>query len=181
LSEILIDQNKPALVNMSLVLHHLEDPVSVLSKIRNILPDNSIIIAETVNDALKNFYPDESQRLQKVIEISQHGERPSDRFHGKKIITQFVRAGYYNVCMESQMITNHRLSKSEKENLFQIAFEHRSAPLLRCIEQSQSTNIQACADLELLEQLLKELEKDFVNNKESFYIDYLLAAVAIVK
>ena len=107
-----------------MVLHHLQDPVAVLRKLRKFLSRDGHIIARGSDDGSKLSSGDEGL-VQKIIELSKTGEGIADRENGRKIYSWLDQAGYRDIKIESSMRDTSNLDADGKELLYNESFSYR--------------------------------------------------------
>jgi SAM-dependent methyltransferase len=112
------------LIFAALVLHHLQDPVAVLRKLRKFLSRDGHIVVRGSDDGSKLASGDEGL-VQKIIELSKTGEGIADRENGRKIYSWLDQAGYRDIKIESSMRDTSNLDADGKELLYNESFSYR--------------------------------------------------------
>jgi SAM-dependent methyltransferase len=112
-------------VFMSLVLHHLADPVAVIKDIQEVLKIGGIFVVRSSDDGSKICYPDSNSVLKTVLDISNKVEGTSDRFNGRKLYYYFKSVGFTKITMLYKVHDTIGLTSEEKLEFFEESFSYR--------------------------------------------------------
>ena len=93
-------------INCSMVLMHLCNPTHVLRNLRSVLADGGTLIVREVDDGLQLAYPDPDGRFKKLFAIFEGDTRMGDRHCGRKVPSYLSDAGYGNVRLEKEGLSN---------------------------------------------------------------------------
>lgn len=124
LTEILHTHNieKFNIINMSMILLHLQNPFKLLKQIRKFLSDDGIIIIRDIDDGLNFAYPDDDNYFERAINICDINETSGYRKTGRQIYTLLKRTGYTNIRLEKNGLSTIGMSFDQKEALFETYF-----------------------------------------------------------
>ena len=93
-------------INCSMVLMHLRNPTRVLRNLRPFLADGGTLIVREVDDGLQLTYPDPDDRFKKLFSIFEGDTRMGDRHCGRKVPSYLSDAGYCDVRLEREGLSN---------------------------------------------------------------------------
>ena len=93
-------------INCSMVLMHLRNPTSVLRNLRPFLAKDGTLIVREVDDGLQLAYPDPDDRFKKLFAIFEGNAHMGDRHCGRKVPSYLRDAGYGNVHLEKEGLSN---------------------------------------------------------------------------
>lgn len=124
LEEILHTHNieKFNVINMSMILLHLQNPFKLLKQIRKFFSDDGIIIIRDIDDGLNFAYPDDDNYFKRAINICDINETSGYRKTGRQIYTLLKRTGYTNINLEKSGLSTIGMSFDQKEALFETYF-----------------------------------------------------------
>lgn len=105
----------------ALVLHHLENPQALLSKLHDVFDRRGRIIVRGSDDGGKLCYP-HSALLTEILDRYGRLIHNSDRENGRKLYSQLYQTGYTNPRM---MYVVSDTTDADKEMLFHLAFGFR--------------------------------------------------------
>jgi SAM-dependent methyltransferase len=89
-------------INCSMIILHLKDPVSFLSKLRLLLSENGTLIIRDVDDGIHFSWPDPDNCFRKFCEVIARDDRMGDRHCGRKIFDYLTKAGYSKIKHEKE-------------------------------------------------------------------------------
>jgi len=158
--------NPPNIVFSALTIHHLANPIKLLRTCRYLLSSPGAIVLRGSDDGSKVAYPDEDDRMRRVIEATLTSPGISDRMNGRKIYHQLYRAGFRKIQMLYDIQDTSQLDQAERRDLFVESFSWRSNYLKRAVEQDPSSVLHM-QQLREMDELLDELEYDF--EADGFY------------
>ena len=93
-------------INCSMVLMHLLNPTRVLRSLRPFLAGGGTLIVREVDDGLQLAYPDPDGRFKRLFAIFESDTHMGDRHCGRKVPSYLSDAGYGNVRLEREGLTN---------------------------------------------------------------------------
>ncbi len=167
-------------VFIALVVHHLKNPVSLLSRIKACLKPNGIIIVRGSDDGSKLAFPEKSGALMsEIIDRTARITGVSDRFNGRKIYNLLYRSGFKDISIHSFMRDTSKLEYDERARLFSESFSYRINYIRREYDANPS-NRQIRADFNRMEELLAMFEEHFYD-PGFWYCEYDYIGVATKK
>ena len=89
-------------VNCSMVILHLKDPVDILTRVRSILSDNGTLIIRDIDDGIHFAWPDDEDLFKHFYDICARDARLGDRHCGRKLYHYLKKAGFRRVCLEKE-------------------------------------------------------------------------------
>lgn len=143
---------------------------------RNLLSDNGGIILKAFDDGSKICYPDPDKILQKIIDKTAALPIVSDRFSGRKIYSQYWKAGFR--CIKSFYIINDTvgLSCDDRLDLYEESFDYRMNYFKKLMD-NETTNSALRKEVNEMKTHLSKLQDYFCD--DSFYYsetNYILVA-----
>lgn len=107
------------IINCSMVLLHLSDPVSALRRLRTLLAEGGTLIVREIDDGLQICHPDPEGRFQRLFEVYSGDSRMGDRHCGRKVSTYLKAADFRFVRFEKEGLAN--ISLPDKLALYEMA------------------------------------------------------------
>ena len=95
-------------INCSMVILHLKDPIGILSGLRTLLSDDGTIIIRDIDDGLHFVWPDEDL-FQKYYDVCARDTRLGDRHCGRKLFHYLKKAGFSKICLEKEGLSTSEL------------------------------------------------------------------------
>lgn len=169
----------PDVIFSALTIHHLANPIKLLRTCRYLLSSPGAIVLRGSDDGSKVAYPDEDQRMRRVIEATLASPGVSDRMNGRKIYHQLYRAGFRKIQTVYDIQDTSRLDQSERRDLFVESFSWRRNYLQQAVEQNPGS-VPYTQQLREMDELLDELEYDFEADG-FYYAEIGYGAVALVE
>ena len=109
-------------INISMVLLHLNDPVRLLSRLYGFLSDNGHIIIRDIDDGINFASPDPNNEFERIYRMCHNDEQSGYRRTGRNVYSFLHRAGYKNIILERQGLSTAGMSEEEKDALFNMYF-----------------------------------------------------------
>lgn len=110
----------------SLVLHHLQDPVACISRLRSYLKPGGYFIIRGSDDQTKIAGSDEDNKLvREIMDFTSSVSGMADRRNGSKIYGWLYGAGFKDVKIYSNMRDTSRMDPDERLDLFEESFSWR--------------------------------------------------------
>lgn len=150
-------------INCSMVVLHMQDPVSALSRLRTLLAPNGTVVIRDIDDGLQYAWPDPERRFEKLFMMLEKDVRTGDRHCGRKIYSYLTNAGFQNIQLNKVGLASTSLK--EKMLLFDMAIP----TLLHYSEQRHldaPSNIQWKNDFEWFRDNIAAMKDSF--GKEDF-------------
>ncbi|MDD3187350.1 MAG: methyltransferase domain-containing protein [Bacilli bacterium] len=153
------------IIYLSYVLQHLENPISVLKRLRTLLSDKGVIIVKVPDDSFKVCYPDDENLLERIFNLYENNvlkaselTKFTDRYIGKKTYNFLKVAGFSNITLKHIITDTIGKNKEEKIDLFNTSIAFRSAANRNNVDENIKKE---------LEYLLNKLKLKFED--ENFY------------
>lgn len=110
------------IINISMLLLHLENPGILLRTIKKYLSDNGTIIIRDIDDGINFAFPDSDNSFDRIYRMCEHDEQSGFRKTGRQIYYELINAGYSRVSLARQGLSTVGLTDEEKRTLFQTYF-----------------------------------------------------------
>lgn len=126
LNEILAENNIESvdIIHISLVLMHLNNPQSLLTKLRDILsPDGKIIIVEA-EDSASRLIPDKGNLFRDFMQLLKSDPWSGDRTCADKLPDYLNNAGYRRISKHTAAITAGGTELQKKKDIIDVFFSY---------------------------------------------------------
>ncbi len=110
------------IINCSMILMHLSDPVNALKKLRELLKDEGTLIVREVDDGLQYAWPDPKGRIEKFSRYLSADDRLGDRHCGRKVYTYLKNAGFHLIHLEKEGLSS--ISIPDRMSLYEMVFPY---------------------------------------------------------
>lgn len=150
-------------INCSMVMLHMQNPVGALSRLRTLLAPNGTVVVRDIDDGLQYAWPDPERRFEKLFMMLEKDVRTGDRHCGRKIYSYLTNAGFRNIQLNKVGLATPSLK--DKMLLFDMAIP----TLLHYYEQRHldaPNNIQWKEDFEWFRDNIVAMKESFA--KEDF-------------
>lgn len=156
----------------SLALHHMRNPVRVLGLVHSVMRDGGLMFARSTDDGAKIAYPDDDGIVEELIRRTAALPNASDRFHGRKMPSQFAQAGFTDIRVVNSSLTTEGMGADERHRLFQSAFSWRRTLFERRAGMASWDAVaDAMDDYRWACEALDELERRFADPSFFFSLD----------
>lgn len=109
-------------VNISMIMLHLKDPIKLLKAIRPFIKPGATIIVKDIDDGLNVAYPDDENLFSRAVSICSKDDLSGYRHSGRQIYTLLHKSGYKNIRLVKSGMDTSGMDYDEKEALFNIYF-----------------------------------------------------------
>lgn len=122
--EILREHNlgKFDIINVSMLLLHLKDPIRLLTILHGHLADEGTLIIRDIDDGINFAFPDDANAFDRIYSMCDRDEQSGNRRNGRQIYHHLVHAGFSEVTLEHQGLSSAGMSDVQKEALFRMYF-----------------------------------------------------------
>lgn len=110
------------IVNVSMVLLHVQDPEKLLSILRSSISNHGTIIIRDIDDGINFAYPDPDNAFARIYKMCYHDTQSGYRHNGRKVFSDLINAGYSEVSLERQGMSTIGMTNQQKETLFSMYF-----------------------------------------------------------
>ena len=115
--------NKFDVINLSMVLLHLKNPLKVLSILHDFLEDGGYVIIRDIDDRLNFVCPDEEGYFKRIYDIAAKDDMSGNRYMGENIYQYLVSAGYQDVELKKVGLSTAVLSDELKDIFYDMSFK----------------------------------------------------------
>ena len=109
-------------INISMVLLHLNNPYRLLKTIRKYLQKDGYIIIKDIDDGFNVAYPDPDGLFAKAVKICSKCEESGFRYSGRRIFTLLEQTGYRDISLQDCGINTVGMDYDQREAFFNIYF-----------------------------------------------------------
>lgn len=110
------------IVNVSMVLLHLDNPTKLLTKLYGFMSDQGTIIIRDIDDGINFAFPDSTNAFERIYQMCARDEQSGNRTNGRQIFSALYDAGYKEIRLERQGLSTVGMSVEEKDALFNMYF-----------------------------------------------------------
>lgn len=110
------------IINVSMLLLHLKNPVKLLTVLHEYLSDEGTLIIRDIDDGINFAFPDDSKAFDRIYSMCEHDEQSGNRRNGRQVYSYLVRAGFSRIRLECQGLSSAGMSDIQKEALFRMYF-----------------------------------------------------------
>lgn len=105
------------LINMSMVILDLEDPVRVLKKLRKFMNPGGMMYIRDIDDGLNLFYPDDEGLMKKYFDLANADSLAGFRQSGRQIYKYLREVGAKEISLELNGLSTVGMSYQQKRDL----------------------------------------------------------------
>lgn len=161
------------LINVSMLLLHLERPSNLLRILRNYLKPDGVLYIRDIDDGMNLAYPDPNGDFARMIEICSYCDMLGYRHSGRQIFSHLKSAGYSKVKLEKVGLDTSQMTYDEKCALFDIYFGYIPTALEKTIERFPMLP-KAKQDYEWFDTVRENVFDAFHDNRFLFSLGYMV-------
>ena len=109
-------------INISMVLLHMNDPIKMLSIAYKCLSEDGVLIIRDIDDGLNYAFPDDTRDFERIVKMCDHDQQSGNRRNGRQIYYQLRKAGFTEITLERQGFSSIGMNDAQKETMFQLYF-----------------------------------------------------------
>lgn len=148
------------LINMSMLLLHIENPQRIIREVQKILVDGGRIFIRDIDDGLNIAHPDYSNIFKRTIDICSKNIESGYRNSGREIPTLLTKAEMCDIKLEKMGINSLGMNYDEKDALFNTYFSFILSDTRNRYEKAPHKR-ENKEDYEWLESVYERLEEEF--------------------
>lgn len=148
------------LINMSMLLLHIENPQRIIREVQKILVDGGRMFIRDIDDGLNIAHPDYSNIFKRTIDICSKNIESGYRNSGREIPTLLAKAEMCDIKLEKMGINSLGMSYDEKDALFNTYFSFILSDTRNRYEKAPHKR-ENKEDYEWLESVYERLEDEF--------------------
>lgn len=160
------------LINISMIILHLEYPARVLQVLRSFLSDDGVVFIRDIDDGLNFTHPDRNSMFERLTEICKYCDMLGYRQSGRQIYKYLKNSDYSNISLEKSGLNTSTLSFDEKEALFNIYFGYIPIALKQTLERVPT--LRAKHDYDWVNSIIDEAHDSFMKSTTLFQIGYMV-------
>lgn len=160
------------IINISMLLLHLKDPVKLLTALRKYLRDTGILIIRDIDDGINFAFPDEEKAFDRIYKMCEHDEQSGNRRTGRQIYHYLVKAGFSAITLEHQGLSSAGMSEVQRETLFRMYFPF-TLENAKIMAEKYPRNIAYKEDYEWFQACFDEIHKTFLRSDFIFSLGFM--------
>lgn len=161
------------LVNMSMLLLHLENPQRIIREVQKVLADGGKMFIRDIDDGLNMVYPDHNNSFKKAIEICSRNVESGYRNSGREIPTLLANAEMHDIKLEKSGINTLGMGYEEKDALFNTYFSFILTDTKSRYTKDPNKR-ENKEDYEWLERMYDTLEENFHSHNFFFSLGFVI-------
>ena len=160
-------------INISMVLLHIQSPEVLLDVLEDHLSDDGIIIALDIDDGFTVAYPDTDGFYRRAIDICHETLYSGFRHSGRQVYSYMYNSGLSNVTLHKIGLSTAGLSRSERGELFDVYFSFILDDLQKMHEIDPENRVIK-AELDWFNDCYKLKRVEFKNKDNFFNLGFML-------
>lgn len=161
------------LVNISMLLLHVENPHLLVWKLRRVMKKGAVLFIRDIDDGFNVAYPDPQGDFRRTISICSRNEDSGFRESGREIFTILQDAKFNNIKLEKLGMSTVGMDLDEREAFFDVYFSFILADTLLMM-QRYPENEDYKKDYQWLSSQYDELEEAFYQDNFFFNIGFMI-------
>ena len=162
------------LVFCALLLSHLNDPQTLINKIKNLVKPGGVVIFRGSDDGTKICHPNPNGLLENVITLTKSIPGVSDRDNARKLYSQLLKAKFRNIETLYHVRDTVNKSADERSEFYFKSFSYRSRYIDLAINQGHIFPAES-----ELRKALSDLE-DLFSEPDFYYMEMSYVFIASV-
>lgn len=161
------------MINVSMVLLHLERPSIMLGILRGYLKEDGVLFIRDIDDGMNLAHPDTKGDFARMIEICSYCDMLGYRKSGRQVYSYLKSAGFNHVKLEKIGLSTANMSYDQRCALFDVYFGYIPTALEKTIERDPSL-FRAKHDYEWVQMVRDNVYEEFLNNQFLFSLGYMI-------
>ena len=161
------------MINISMVLLHLENPTKLLKTLKSHLKPDGVMFIRDIDDGMNLAYPDKDGMFERLTEICTYCDMLGFRKSGRQIYYNLKKAGFENVHLEKIGLSTTSMTQKEKTAFFDVYFGYVPTALEQTIERHPDLT-QANSDYEWAKSIINKAKKEFLKDEFMFTLGYMI-------
>ncbi|MBQ2920495.1 MAG: methyltransferase domain-containing protein [Oscillospiraceae bacterium] len=159
-------------INISMLLLHLNDPMKLLTRLYSVLSEDGIIIIRDIDDGLNFAYPDPTNAFERIYRMCEHDEQSGNRRNGRQIYTDLHHAGYTKIKLEHQGLSSIGMTLEERNAFFNMYFPF-TLENAQIMLQKYPWNTDYKVDYEWYKKHFDNIHEDFLKPEFIFSLGFV--------
>ncbi len=161
------------LINISMLILDLKDPLRVLSKLRRFLNPNGMIYIRDIDDGVNLYYPDEKGLFKKYFELAGADKYSGFRYSGRQIYSYLKEIEAKEIKLELCGLSTIGMDYEQKQNYFQSYFTFLQNEYGRLLKE-EPENKKYIEAYNWLEENMWTIEESFFKSDFFFNGGYII-------
>ena len=160
-------------INVTMVLLYLKNPVQVLKMARPFLAKRGVIVIRDIDDGLNAAFPDKDGRFSGAIELCNTHGTSGARKNGRQIYASLDKAGFSDIKLENLGVSTCGMKRKDREELFSFYFSSLINDL-KSATINHPSNLSLRSDFEKYSRSIKTLHSRFLEDSFFFTLGLML-------
>ncbi|MCC8157016.1 MAG: methyltransferase domain-containing protein [Oscillospiraceae bacterium] len=167
--EVMREQDIPAfdVIHLSFVLMHLEDPATLLEKLKTLLMPEGVLMVMDMNDELSEITPDKGGRFSEFKRFLQLDPCAGDRVCAKKLPKLLSQLGYQNITIEREKLAAAPTELQKKQDMFEVFCSYLQEDM-KILREQDADNLEYIRCVDWLERNYAALHEDALSCDTAF-------------
>lgn len=161
------------LINLSMVILDLKDPIHILRKLRRFLKPGGMIYIRDIDDGLNLYFPDEDNRFKKLFELAAADPYSGFRESGRQIYSHLKSLGAKSINLELNGLSTVGMDYYQKANFYQSYLTFTKHEYERLVHENPNNNDYKKA-LQWLDENMPAIEDQFFDDSFLFIGGFII-------
>ena len=160
-------------VNVTMVLLYLKEPLDVLKMVRKYMAKNGTIVIRDIDDGLSIAFPDKDNLFSQAIDLCNAHKTSGMRKNGRETYTKLRQAGFRDIQLDNLCVSTCGMDSEGREELFNYYF----GALLNDLQSAAKNNYSNAplnSDLEKFRCNFASLRSRFITDDFFFTLGLVL-------
>ncbi len=160
-------------VNISMLILHLKNPVRLLKRIRKFVRSGATIVIKDIDDGLNLAYPDREGHFEYAVGLCAKNPLGGFRASGRQIPYLLRKSGYRDIRLVRSGLNTLDMDFDEREAMFHIYFSFIRGDFAYLAAQSPDNALYR-ESAEWMQKHYEEMEDEFMNEDFFFSLGFML-------
>ncbi len=161
------------IINISMLLLHINDPTKLLTRLRDFLSENGTVIIRDIDDGINFAFPDPQNAYERIYKMCDRDEQSGNRRNGRQIYSALYQAGYKNIRLERQGLSNVDMTEEEKDAFFGMYFPF-TLENAKIMSEKYSWNSEYKNDYLWFQQNFSDIHENFLKPDFVFSLGFMI-------
>ena len=161
------------IINISMLLLHLENPLNLLRAVRKVAETGALLIVKDIDDGQNIAFPDPEGKFQHAIKLCAQNPFSGYRLSGREVPYLLKKSGYKDIKLLKCGLDSLGMDYDEKAALFDIYFPFSKAEFATLAERFPDNSIYA-ENSKWFADNYSYLQNSFMNEDFFFSLGFML-------
>lgn len=160
-------------INVSMVILHLKNPLKLLKILRKFTRPGAVILIKDIDDGFNIAYPDKDNMFDKAMKLCLQDPLAGYRYSGRQIQGFLRKSGFKNIELLKNGINTVGMDYDDKLALFEIYFSFIKQDYIDLVRENSNESVYL-SNAKWMEDNYPKMEEEFIEEDFFFNLGFML-------